>query len=169
VAVAGSHAYVADEYSGLQVVDISNPAAPAIVGSVGTPGGAYGVAVAGSHVFVAASFAGVQVFPAQCPRANPVEISGFEATPVPGAILLRWITSLEFNHLGFHVHRSTAAEGEYARMTPELLQPPGPHRFLDTEVTVGTTYFYRLEAVDGTGECCLTGRARGGHGCDRAA
>jgi hypothetical protein len=30
VAVAGTHAYVADGSSGLQVVDISNPASPAI-------------------------------------------------------------------------------------------------------------------------------------------
>ena len=47
VAVAGTHAYVADGPSGLQVVDISNPASPAIVGSVDTPGRAIGVAVLG--------------------------------------------------------------------------------------------------------------------------
>ena len=34
VAVAGSYAYVADMYSGLQVIDISNPQNPEIVGSV---------------------------------------------------------------------------------------------------------------------------------------
>lgn len=35
--MAGTHAYVAEGNSGLQVVDISNPASPVIVGSVDTP------------------------------------------------------------------------------------------------------------------------------------
>jgi hypothetical protein len=37
VAVAGAVAYVADEGSGLQVIDVSNPEQPEIVGSVDTP------------------------------------------------------------------------------------------------------------------------------------
>jgi len=38
VAVSGSYAYVTDEGSGLQVVDIRTPASPVIVGGVDTPG-----------------------------------------------------------------------------------------------------------------------------------
>ena len=53
VAVSGTHAYVADGYSGLQVIDITNPASPQIVGSVDTPGDACGVAVSGTHAYVA--------------------------------------------------------------------------------------------------------------------
>ena len=37
LAVSGSYAYIADADSGLQVVDLSNPAAPVIVGGVNTP------------------------------------------------------------------------------------------------------------------------------------
>jgi hypothetical protein len=150
VTVAGTHAYVADYESGLQIVNISNPALPVIVGSVDTPGEAYGVAVAGIHVYVADSGAGLQVILAQCAEPTSVEISSFEATPVPGAILLSWSTSFEFDHVGFHVHRSTVAEGAYELVTPEVIEPPGPYRFLDSDVSVGTTYFYRLEAMDRT-------------------
>ena len=38
VAVADSHAYVADWGSGLQVIDITDPTSPQLVGSVVTPG-----------------------------------------------------------------------------------------------------------------------------------
>ena len=47
VAVAGDYAYVADQDSGLRIVDISNPATPSETGFCDTPGSAYGVAVAG--------------------------------------------------------------------------------------------------------------------------
>jgi hypothetical protein len=60
VAVAGTHAYVADFRSGLQIVDITNPANPQIVGSMNTPGYASDVAVAGTHAYVADHVSGLQ-------------------------------------------------------------------------------------------------------------
>ena len=48
VAVAGSYAYVADNYSGLQVVDITNPTSPQLVGNVDTPESAKDIADDGS-------------------------------------------------------------------------------------------------------------------------
>jgi len=65
VAISGSHAYVADYGSGLQVIDISDPSSPWIVGGVNTPGAAYGVAVAGNYVYMA-DFYDFQVLPTQC-------------------------------------------------------------------------------------------------------
>ena len=53
VAVSGTYAYVADGASGLQVIDITNPQSPQIVGSVDTPGYASDVAVSGTHAYVA--------------------------------------------------------------------------------------------------------------------
>jgi hypothetical protein len=53
VAVDGNYAYVADNTSGLQVIDITNPANPAIAGYCATPGRAYGVAISGNHAYVA--------------------------------------------------------------------------------------------------------------------
>jgi hypothetical protein len=151
VAVVATHAYIADDNSGLQVVDISNPASAAIVGSVDTPGYALGVAVAGTHAYVADAGSGLQILPAQCPATTPVEISSFEAIPQLGAILVTWATSFESEHLGFHVSRSMSADAGYVRVSSELIEPPGPYRFLDAEVRPGATYFYRLEALDRSG------------------
>ena len=50
VAVTGNRA---DSNSGLQIVNVSNPNAPVIVGAVDTPGEAQDVAVAGSFAYVA--------------------------------------------------------------------------------------------------------------------
>ena len=61
MAVSGTHAYVADDSSGLQVIDITNPQSPQIVGSVDTPDYAYGVAVSGTHAYVADRGSGLQV------------------------------------------------------------------------------------------------------------
>ena len=40
IALSGTVAYLADGPSGLQVIDVSNPASPMILGSVDTPGSA---------------------------------------------------------------------------------------------------------------------------------
>ncbi|MDB9449258.1 hypothetical protein [Dolichospermum circinale] len=45
VQVVGNLAYVADFDSGLQILDISNPAAPTLKGSYNTPGNARGIQV----------------------------------------------------------------------------------------------------------------------------
>src|SRR5262249_16895862 len=42
VALSGRYAYVAARFSGLQVIDITIPASPQIVGAADTPGDAYG-------------------------------------------------------------------------------------------------------------------------------
>jgi hypothetical protein len=47
VAISGTHALVSDMHSGLQVIDITYPGSPQIVGSVDTPGYAKGGAASG--------------------------------------------------------------------------------------------------------------------------
>jgi len=64
VAIAGGHAYVAKGYQtvgGLDVVDISLPEAPLLVGAVSLPGYGEDVAVAGDYAYVADGWAGLQV------------------------------------------------------------------------------------------------------------
>ena len=53
VAISGTCAYVADMSSGLQVIDISIPSSPHLIGSCDTPGYAYGVAISGTCAYVA--------------------------------------------------------------------------------------------------------------------
>ncbi len=52
-AVAGDHLYVADFSSGIQVLDIADPASPTLAGTCATSGASYAVAVAGDHLCVA--------------------------------------------------------------------------------------------------------------------
>ena len=61
VAVSGNYAYVAIEWAGLQVIDVSNPANPRRVGGYDTGGHAWGVAVSGNYAYVADREGGLQV------------------------------------------------------------------------------------------------------------
>jgi hypothetical protein len=61
VYVEGNYAYIAEGFSGLQIIDISNPAAPTLAGSINTPGTALGVHVVGNYAYVADGDAGLQV------------------------------------------------------------------------------------------------------------
>jgi hypothetical protein len=79
VAVSGKHAYVANHSYGLQVIDITNPQNPEIVGSVDTPGLAQGVAVSGTHAYVTDWSSGLQVIDITNPQ-NP-QIVGSVGTP----------------------------------------------------------------------------------------
>ena len=54
VALQGALVYVADGREGVQVVDLSTPSAPRVVGAYKTPNPARDVAVADSLVFVVA-------------------------------------------------------------------------------------------------------------------
>lgn len=61
VEVAGAYAYVAAGASGLQVVSVSNPAVPAVVGSRDTSGTAIDVRLSGRYAYVADGASGLQI------------------------------------------------------------------------------------------------------------
>jgi hypothetical protein len=79
VAVSGDHAFVADNSSGLQVIEISEPTNPTLAGSYDTPGFAYEVTVSGDHAFVADYGSGLQVIDISDPT-NPT-LTGNYDTP----------------------------------------------------------------------------------------
>jgi len=83
VAVAGDYAYVADAFSGLRVIDISDPANPVLAGSCDTPDRARGVAISGDHAYVADEDSGLQVIDISDPT-NPVSAGSYDT---PGAAL----------------------------------------------------------------------------------
>ncbi len=83
VAVSGAVAYVADAGSGLQVIDVSDPASPVILGSVDTPDEALGVAVSGTVAYVADGFAsGLQVIDVSDP-GSPVIVGSIDTPGNP--------------------------------------------------------------------------------------
>ncbi|MBD2443154.1 DUF4347 domain-containing protein [Dolichospermum sp. FACHB-1091] len=61
VQVVGNYAYVGDGYSGLQIIDISNPTTPTLKGNYNTSGNAYGVQVVGNYAYVADEYSGLQI------------------------------------------------------------------------------------------------------------
>ena len=71
VAVAGNYAYVAYDYNGLVIVDVSNKAAPTLAGSYDTAGGAWGVAVAGNYAYVADGSNGLDILRAGTDSTPP--------------------------------------------------------------------------------------------------
>ncbi|MDB9436099.1 DUF4347 domain-containing protein, partial [Dolichospermum lemmermannii CS-548] len=61
VQVVGNYAYVADDSSGLQIIDISNPTTPTLKGNYNTSGYARNVQVVGNYAYVADGNSGLQI------------------------------------------------------------------------------------------------------------
>jgi hypothetical protein len=79
VVVSGDYAYVADEYFGLRVIDISDPGNPSETAFYDTPGEGKDVFVNGNIVYVADSTGGVQIISVSDPE-HP-DSSGHMDTP----------------------------------------------------------------------------------------
>lgn len=74
--VTNGRAYLAQDTNGLAILDVSNPAAPQLLGRYDTPGRALSVQVAGGLVFVADDAAGVQIISVTNP-ANPILVGNY--------------------------------------------------------------------------------------------
>jgi hypothetical protein len=160
IAISGKYAYLAESI-GIQVIDISNPTAPVLQGDVHTSTSAPSVAVDEPLVLVADYSSGLTILPAQCLASTPVVLSFLRASGEPNGILLEWATASESEFSGFHVLRSVDPEDGFEPITSRLVTPPSPYRFLDTQVKAGITYYYRLQAVDRSGNTELLGLVKG--------
>ncbi len=81
IEIAGSYAYIANLWRGLDVIDISNPESPTLVAERITTA-AFGVSVSGDYAFVADEPFGVIAFDKSDPQ-NPEQIGGYQP---PGEI-----------------------------------------------------------------------------------
>ncbi len=79
VYVTRGYAYVADGSSGLQVINVSNPASPTLAGAYDTPDYAWDVFVSGSHAYVVDYGSGLQIIDVSNP-ASPT-LAGSYDTP----------------------------------------------------------------------------------------
>lgn len=87
------------------------------------------------------------VFPPAAPQG--LEIIVTPATPAaPASIELVWAISPEPDFAGYEVYRSDQQEGMGQRLNSDLLPAP---TFRDMTVAPGRLYFYRVRAVDRTG------------------
>jgi hypothetical protein len=122
VAVAGSYAYLAQGSIGLQILDVSNPISPTLVGGLDTPGVARHIVVNNGTAYVADHGAGLRIFDvndAVAPReigaidtpglAKRVALAGARAFIADGAGGLRAVDARD--------PRSPVALGAYTRFT----------------------------------------------------
>ncbi len=85
----------------------------------------------------------------------PVELSSFTATvTAQNSVQLTWVTQSESQMMGYRVYRSTSSEqNDLAQINLSLIPAANSsdtqsYSITDTEVEIGTTYYYWLEAVD---------------------
>jgi hypothetical protein len=80
---------VTNSYSGLQIIDISDPANPTFKGSYNTPGNAHGVALFDNHAYVADWASGLQIIDVSDP-SNPTFKGSYDALDYALGVALSW-------------------------------------------------------------------------------
>ena len=88
-----------------------------------------------------------------CECLGAVAMRGLTATQRAGAIVVEWsYLLLDANNAGFNLYRSLDESGDYDLLnTDGLLQGRNPFEYVDGEVEVGQTYWYKVGAVDLSG------------------
>ncbi len=87
----------------------------------------------------------------------PVRFSGISADVSEAGVTIKWHTEHEMDNLGFNVFRSTSPEGSYTKLNRRLIEGQGtsavPHdyEYIDSQVTEGETYYYKVESLDLSG------------------
>jgi hypothetical protein len=92
----------------------------------------------------------------------PVELSLFTYDVVENGLLIRWETQSETENFGYTLLRSTNLVGPYTPVSDVIpgagtTSIPQSYEFLDTDVEVGSSYYYFLEDIDLSGESHRTG------------
>jgi subtilisin family serine protease len=86
----------------------------------------------------------------------PVQLSSFQASPMPEGILLEWSTESETNNRGFHLSRSLQKEDQFEFVAfvdgAGNSASPRSYRFVDQQVRSEVTYWYLLESEDFQGQ-----------------
>jgi hypothetical protein len=76
VAVLNGIAYMTDGYGGVEVIDVSTPTSPALLGTLYTPGYAFGIAARGDDLYVTSQNVGLLVGQAQCATSTATNPAG---------------------------------------------------------------------------------------------
>ncbi len=67
-----------------------------------------------------------------------------------GSVEVTWPISVDFDAAGYHVYRGRSVDGDFLRMNAALL-PLLQTTFVDSTVLYNTSYFFRVSAVDSSG------------------
>jgi hypothetical protein len=77
LAVKSDHVYIADGSSGLQIIDISKPSAPSIVGSLEMSGFANVITIKGNYAYVSDEISGLKKIDISHPSSRRL-VSSFD-------------------------------------------------------------------------------------------
>jgi predicted phage tail protein len=78
-----------------------------------------------------------------------VTLSGTGVAPQPHSVDLSWVGSPSTGVVGYYVYRSTTSGSGYAKLNASSVAPTTT--YTDSTVQSGTTYYYVVTAVDGSG------------------
>jgi hypothetical protein len=96
-------------------------------------------------------------------QTTAVSLLTFRATGEAAAVRVFWETGSETDNLGFHLYRASSAHGHFVRLTDKLIPAATymtgsrSYSFLDTAVTRGKLYYYKLEDIDIHGNSTVHG------------
>jgi hypothetical protein len=92
-----------------------------------------------------------------------INLSSFEAKGIWRFVILTWKTESEVNNAGFNIYRAETEAGEYVKINSSLIPAKGSttegvnYRYIDQTAKRGTTYYYKLEDVDMSGNATMHG------------
>lgn len=91
--------------------------------------------------------------------ASPVSMMTLSAKPYDGKVAIEWETGSEWDHRGFNVYRSLDITTGYVQINANLVRnvisstsSRGKYRFIDTQVSNGTLYYYMVEDIATNGD-----------------
>ncbi len=172
LAVQGDVLYVATETDGLAMVSLVDPSAPRFLGSRPEVNEALMAVTTDSQmVYVAqtseyqdpcgydGSAGALSILLPECPpQVSPVEVSGFEAAPEEGEIVLSWRIPPHNDVLSFRVYRRGNSSDPFSPLGPEPIQVRGEvYTYRDSTILPGVMYQYRLQVTYLSGDIVYYG------------
>ena len=91
-----------------------------------------------------------------------INLLSFTAVPSSSKVSLAWRTGAEIDTIGFYLLKSLTKGSGYKAMSAFIPSEGGPaegasYTYTDADVKPGTTYYYKLEDMDGHGKATLHG------------
>lgn len=87
----------------------------------------------------------------------------FNASSHGRTVVLQWATESEFANAGFNLYRAESADGQYKKVNAALVPAKGSssqgaeYEFVDKDVQLWKTYYYKLEDIDLNGTATMHG------------
>jgi hypothetical protein len=151
VFVKGNYAYCAANFSGVDIIDISNPAAPRKIANYQTPCRASSVFVSGNYVYVGSNCGGFHVLGVANP-STPYWVGGCSGSgKYVGSVCVKnnyaYASGSFSGNLGFEIIDVSNASSPAITASYYIPDPPGsPHIWSITGITAAGNYVY-LTAV----------------------